>query len=281
MKPIELLFERAGLPYFGLPAVLAVSYGGDFGLTRPGLYANFVSSVDGVVALAGAGESGAVVSGHSQPERFGMGLLRACADAVLIGAGTFRNAPGGHWHAEDAYPEAAEHFADLRRQLGLRRHPRLVLVTASGRLDGSHPALQDSLIVTTRDGAATLRGSLPAGARVVTLAPKSITGRDLMALLDAEKLSTVLTEGGPSLMGQLVQEGLVDELFLTTSPRLFGRSANDGRKSMVDGVVLDGQTLDLVAARRHESHLFLRYRLPRARAAIREGGAALAGVGIP
>ena len=51
MNPIERLFERDGLPRFGLPAALATSYGGDFGLSRPALYANFVSSADGVVAL--------------------------------------------------------------------------------------------------------------------------------------------------------------------------------------------------------------------------------------
>ena len=53
MKPIEPLFERDGLPRFGLPAALATSYGGDFGLARPTLYANFVCAVDGVVALPG------------------------------------------------------------------------------------------------------------------------------------------------------------------------------------------------------------------------------------
>jgi len=57
MKTLERLFEREGLPLFGLPAALAATYGGDFGLSRPELYANFVSSVDGVVTLAGAGES--------------------------------------------------------------------------------------------------------------------------------------------------------------------------------------------------------------------------------
>lgn len=41
MKPIERLFERDGLPRFGLPAALAVLYGGDFGLHRPELYVNF------------------------------------------------------------------------------------------------------------------------------------------------------------------------------------------------------------------------------------------------
>src|SRR5205814_8393664 len=62
-------------------------YGGNPRWT--GVAANFVESLDGVVALPEArGESGGVVSGGSEADRFIMGLLRACADAVLIGAGT-------------------------------------------------------------------------------------------------------------------------------------------------------------------------------------------------
>jgi hypothetical protein len=47
MRPIERLFERESLPRFARPAALAKSYGGEFGLARPLLYANFVSSADG------------------------------------------------------------------------------------------------------------------------------------------------------------------------------------------------------------------------------------------
>ena len=53
MNPLERCFEREGLPCFGLPDDLAAAFGGDFGLDRPELYANFVASVDGVVALPG------------------------------------------------------------------------------------------------------------------------------------------------------------------------------------------------------------------------------------
>jgi riboflavin biosynthesis pyrimidine reductase len=261
MKPIERLFERAGLPTFGLSTDLATNYGGDFGLTRPRLYANFVSSVDGVVTLAGAAESGAVISGGSEPDRFVMGLLRASADAVLIGAGTFRHARGHLWHAENVYPAAGGLFADLRRQLGLRPQPLLVVVTASGQLDPAHPALADALVVTTTAGEAHLRGTLPAGGRIVVLDSQPFSCRSLMALLAAEGLQTILSEGGPGLAGQLYRDRLVDELFLTTSPRLFGRVAGDGRKSLVEGVDLAGRPLELLSVRRHESHLFLRYAL--------------------
>lgn len=258
MRPLERLFERDGLPLFGLPAALAETYGGDFGLNRPELYANFVSSADGVVALPGGRDSGRVVSGDNEPDRFIMGLLRAAADAVLIGAGTFRKTEGDCF-PETAYPAAGGLFAELRKQLGLRPHPLLVVVTASGNIDPAQPALRDSLVITTPHGEGRLRGTLPGGARVAVLGAQHIDGRSLLGFLHAQGLQVVLTEGGPSLVGQLLAEGLIDELFLTSSPRLFGRRSGDGRKSLVEGVDLGGRSLKLSSLRRDESHLYLRY----------------------
>jgi len=258
MNPIERLFEREDLPRVGLPAGLAKSYGGDFGVARPALYANFVASADGVVALPGVGESGGVVSGNSEPDRFVMGLLRAVADAVLIGAGTFRAGAGDLWHPETVFPAAGDSFVELRKQLSLRPHPLLVVVTASGNLDPAQPALCDCLVVTAALGEARLRGKLPSGARIAVL-DEQFTCRALIDLLHAHGLQAILTEGGPSLVGQLLAEGLLDELFVTRSPRLFGRKPGDGRKSLFEGVDLGGRFLDLLSARRHESHLFLRY----------------------
>jgi len=264
MTPLERLFEREGLPRFGLPAALAALYGGDFGLARPRLFANFVASVDGVVALPGPGESGAVVSGGSEADRFVMGLLRATADAVLIGAGTFRKAHGDLWHPEAIYPAAGELFADLRRRLGLRRQPPLVVLTSSGAIDTAQPALADALIVTSPAGAARLRGNLPAGAQLRELREidgQPIGARAIVDLLHAEGFARILTEGGPSLFGELLSDSLVDEVFVTTSPRLYGRFTDDQRKSLVAGRDLAGRALDLASVHRHGSHLFLRYTL--------------------
>jgi riboflavin biosynthesis pyrimidine reductase len=79
--------------------------------------------------------------------------------------------------------------------------------------------------------------------------------------LRAEGHERVLTEGGPSLVGELIAENLLDELFVTVSPRVFGRAPGDDRKSLVHGVELLGTPLELTSARRQGSHLFLRYEL--------------------
>jgi riboflavin biosynthesis pyrimidine reductase len=263
VNPIECLFECEGLPRFGLPAPLAAMYGGDFGLARPVVSANFVASVDGVVSLPTGGESGAVVSGNSEPDRFVMGLLRAVADAVWIGAGTFRAGAGDLWLPETAFPAAGEHFAKLRAQLGLRPRPLLVVMTASGEIDLEQPGLRESLLLTSPQGEAHLRGRLPPGARMAVASPERATCRSWLDLLRDQGLQVILCEGGPTLVGQLLDQDVVDELFLTTSPRLFGRQSDDGRKSLAAGVDLGGRPMDLLSVRRHESHLFLRYGLRR------------------
>ena len=153
--------------------------------------------------------------------------------------------------------------------LGLRPHPVLVVVTASGHLDTTQPALRDCLILTTPQGEGRLRGNLPEGARVLVLGAPPFAGQSLVDLLHAQGLKSILAEGGPALVGPLLAKGLVDELFLTTSPRLFGRYPGDRRKALVDGVDLEGRPMRLASLRRHESHLYLRFACNPAGAATR------------
>jgi len=197
-----------------------------------GVAANFVESLDGVVAFPEAGrESGAMVSGGSRADRFLMGLLRACADAVLIGAGTLRAAPGDLWFADSVFPEAAALYANAGK---LR--PRLYVVSGSGNVDRAHPALREGVLIAGR------------------LTPAEILGR-----VRADGHARILCEGGPGLFTELLGAGLVDELFLTLSPRVFGRFPGDRRKSLTDALELPGASLRLLSLRRHESHLFLSY----------------------
>jgi len=261
--PLELLFERSNLPRLPLPALLEANYGGPLGFDSPRVFANFVTSVDGVVALPGDSESGQIISGRNTADRFVMGLLRACADAVLIGAGTFRHSRGHLWHPDRIYPAAASLFAEARRALGLSPAPRLVLVSASGELDVNEPAVQSALIVTTQRGQARLQGRTPESTRVIVAGAERIALPRVLELMREQGLRQVLTEGGPSLFSELVAGSLIDELFVTTAPSLFGRFANDQRKSLADGLDLGGRKMELLSARRHGSHLFLRYAFDR------------------
>ena len=225
-----------------------------------------MSSIDGVVA--GQGVTPGAVSLRSEADRFTMGLLRACAGAVVIGAGTFRPDPRHRWTPGHIYPPAADAFARLRRHLGYPADPPLVVVTASGRLGDTLDALiPGSLVVTTRAGAAALSGRLPPGAEVVVLqAQGPVPLRAVTRLLAERGHRRVLSEGGPRLFGELLAEGLVDELFLTLSPVLLG--GVPGAVGLAGDVPLwsPGRSahrppVSLLGVRRHRSHLFLRYAL--------------------
>lgn len=103
-------------------------------LRSPCFYANFVSSVDGVTALGpGHPDSGGTISGHSEADRFVMALLRASADAILVGAGTLPATPVIAGRRRDAYPAAAADFTELRRQLNRPIQPLLVAVDGRRR----------------------------------------------------------------------------------------------------------------------------------------------------
>jgi riboflavin biosynthesis pyrimidine reductase len=187
--------------------------------------------------------------------------LRASADAIMVGAGTFRRAGRDPFSAEAIYPKGAALFLEARKRIGLPPRPQLVLLTASGSIDPTEPALENALIVTTPSGEASLRGRVSSTTRIVPFALDELHVANIIALLHAEGLRVVLTEGGPSMFAELVLGEVIDELFVTTSPALFGRFKDDRRKSLADGLDLAGAPLELLSARRHGSYLFCRYSL--------------------
>jgi riboflavin biosynthesis pyrimidine reductase len=266
VDPFQVLLETDGAGSTAMPQELERLYGGRLGFRSPSLYGNFVSSLDGVVAIHGVDHSSQMLSGRSEADRFLMGLLRALSDVVLIGAGTLRAAPDSLWTPAYIFPDRAAEFAELRRDLGKDPEPRLVVLTASGRLDPRHRALEaGALVATTSGGAVALRGRLPRASSVMALGDGEDV--DLMRVvfeLRRDGNDALLTEGGPTVIGGLLDSGLLDELFLTLSPVLAGRSAASERPGLVDGLdLLPSRALsgDLRSARRHGSHLFLRYGL--------------------
>lgn len=255
-----------------LPASLAARYGGSIAIPlrpdRPTVVANFVSTLDGVVSYytpeaAGGGE----ISGFFEPDRLVMGLLRALADVVLVGAGTVRAAPDERWTPDFIHPSSADAFAALRRGLGLAPQPTTAVVSASGALDLDHPGLAGPrvpvvILTTTRGAAAVTCDGVPSHVSVRDLGASPSPSRLLAALGDGPRL--VLCEGGPHLLGQLLDAQLVDELFLTLAPQLAGRSAQTPRLGLVEDVAFDLGTAPwarLVDLRRAADHLFIRYRL--------------------
>jgi riboflavin biosynthesis pyrimidine reductase len=272
LEPLATLYDAAQGDALPLPPALARLYGSLRLLgrsDRPLVLGNFVSSLDGVVALNDPStHGGAEISGFNQPDRMIMGILRAVAGAVIVGAGTLRADADHTWTAEAIYPPLADAYAELRSALGLTKPPLNVFVTESGRIDLSLRVFQrgtvEALIITSKAGADRLLAETrPQTVGVVAVDHTGpVTARFILDTVSRLRPSpVVLTEGGPHLMGDFVAERLLDELFLTLAPQIAGRHLIE-RPGFVAGVSLapdDTRWGTLATVHQSASHLYLRY----------------------
>jgi len=268
MEPLVQLFDEATGEPLPLPPELLALHGPLRIASRPGrptVFANFVASLDGIVAVDPPRGGGAQVSGGDIRDRAVMGLLRAVADGVVVGAGNLR-AEGDHvWTAERICPELAGPYARLRSALGKGPAPLQVVVSGSGDVDLSRAVFSGaapSLVVTTRAGAARLRAQ-HSGVRVAVPEPGA-GWISLATVLDAAKLgpgALVLVESGPVSTTRYLAEGAVDEIFLTRAPIFVGRGSEPPTLALVEGHVFHPRALParLLSARRGGDYLFLRY----------------------
>ena len=276
LAPLETLYETKRGKALPLPPRLARLYGPlrmPLARARPHVISNFVTALDGVVSLNERGHaSGGDISGFSAQDRMVMGLLRAIADVVIVGAGTLGVDRHHIWTAERIFPGLADEYRRLRTALGKRGPPLMVVVSGSGRLDLSLPVFASgempALIVTTAAGAKRLRK--PGAPDSVEI--RAVRGGDAIRarsiLEQVRRVSSgklILVEGGPRLLGDFFADHLLDEQFLTLAPQIAGRNVGDRRLSLVMGRTfaprspLWGSLIDL---RRGKSHLFLRYSFP-------------------
>jgi len=281
MTPITTLLDRGNtLEPAVLPEYLATLYGGDLRFPehhdRPYVIGNFVSTLDGVVSFELPGKSGGGdISGFNEADRFIMGLLRATADAAIVGSGTLREVPKGHlWLAEHVYPDARDHYAQYRRQINKPQSPLNVIVSGSGSLDLQRAVFRtlglNTLIITSASGRELLEKS---GVAALTstavramerhegrIAPASI----LKLLRDEFSVKLLLHEGGPTLFGDFVEHGCVDELFLTMAPQFAGRDKELQRPGVISGTAFLPETapwLKMMSVKESADHLYLRYAL--------------------
>lgn len=273
LTPLQVLYATGRGAEIPLPAELAQLYGPchlPLDSHRPYVMGNFVTTLDGVVSLNIPGQAGGgEISGFNQHDRMVMGLLRAAADAVVVGAGTLRAVPRHIWTAEHVYPRLAAAYHQLRVALGDTEPPLNVIVTGSGQLDLSLPVFQSGeapvLIVTTDRGVDHLqRQPLPPGVQVVAAARagRVTASAVLEAIQRVRRVKVVLVEGGPHLMADFFAEQRLDDLFLTLAPQIAGRDGATGRPGLVEGKTFAPDNPvwgTLVDVRRAGEHLFLRY----------------------
>jgi len=224
----EVLFDRAEPSPFADEAFAPY---GSFGFPspppdRPWIYTNFVQSLDGIVSLLGKYASGAEIS-QSRADRWLMDLLRAHADAVIMGMNTLREEQcnRGRESRGIVFQVVEPELLRLREKLGKGRQ-RNIFVTRALELDLSRLKafdgdVVDVAIVTSPAGAERLAAQTthPHVAVIAAGSGESIDLAEAVRKLRSElALDYLLCEGGPTLYGDLARGDLVDEKFLTVSP---------------------------------------------------------------
>lgn len=276
-KPLDILYDGSDGRDLPLPSALADFHGAlrfPLAAGRPYVIANFVTTLDGVASLGIPGKAGGdQISGSNKQDVALMGLLRAAADAVVVGAGTLREGRADPLIASKIYPPLSDSYAAFRATLNKDVEPLQVIVTSSGDVEPSWPIVKESrqvLLVTTPEGAKHARKEgLDDSVEIVEVntgggKEDSIpAGQVLKAIQKVRMCEIVLLEGGPHLLGDFLAEGLVNEQFLTLSPQVAGRGDSSERLSLVEGrEFAPDRPLwgKLLVVKRGESHLFLRYR---------------------
>ncbi len=192
---------------------------------RPWIFSNFVQSLDGIVSFKGKHAAGSDIS-RSEEDRWLMDLLRAHADAVLIGVNTLLDETQlGARPRGPVFRIMDEELRRLRQKLGKRREMNII-VTGSATLDLSafrifDGELVDAVLVTTEAGARRLaeKRTHPQVRVVVSGKEKFVDLRETAQMLRRDLgVERLLCEGGPTLYGYLSRAGLVDEKFVTVSP---------------------------------------------------------------
>lgn len=218
--------------------------------SRPYVLLNMASTTDGRASIDG--RAGPI--GDSADSALLHGL-RTVAEGLLVGAGTVR----------------AEHYArvlrgeqDRQTRLGYGLSAELptFIVSRSMRLSAEEvpllgePQAPVTLITPTEQELA------PCPAQPGYLRCERAGTLDLALAMrrihDEHGVGTLLCEGGPHLAGQLVQDGLVDELFLGLAPKLAG--GQEHLRILAGAEIDPPRPLELIALYEHQSSLFARYR---------------------
>ncbi|WP_127506844.1 pyrimidine reductase family protein [Actinoplanes sp. LAM7112] len=180
-------------------------------LPEPALRVNFIASVDGAVTVDGL--SGGL---HGPGDKEIFESLRMVCDALIVASGTVK---AENYDALRLTPEARK----WRLDHGLPEFPLMVIVSRSLNLDLDQLVFSDAPI---RPIVLTCRGA-PAE-RVAEVADVIAAGDDRVdlaagvAALHERGATQLLSEGGPHLLGSLIEADLVTELCLTVSPMLVG-----------------------------------------------------------
>lgn len=223
----------------------------------PWIIAKWAQTLDGRVATA-SGDSQWISNAAS---RTIVHEYRARVDAIMVGIGTIM--------ADDAQLTA--------RDVEIRRKARRIIIDPYLRIKTDAKIISQSLtdapvlIATTAAGiqqnACKASALQTSGVELFELAEvPADEGLPLAPLLrhlaDQYGATNILVEGGPTMLGHLLKQNLIDQLLTFIAPRLLGDvTARAAIEGLATPLIVAGTTLDLINIQRIDDDVLLDYRV--------------------
>jgi riboflavin biosynthesis pyrimidine reductase len=217
------------------------------------LRANMISSADGAATIDGrAGGLG------NKSDQQVLAALRALCDVVIAGAGTVS--------AEKYGPaRAREEYQTLRAAAGQPPAPLMAVVSQHLRLDFESryfvEATQPPIVVTCAEAPAERLLAAQKVATVIIAGERVVSPAAMVDALVGRGYRKLLCEGGPTLLGAVAADGVLDELCLTIAPMLVG---GDSRRVLEGPVLSPARRMRLTQLLQDDDDLlFARYEVLR------------------
>lgn len=220
---------------------------------RPYFYTNFVSTVDGKVQIATNPHAYWPIGSKADYQT--LIELRAASDVLIHGKNT------AMWikHIDNL---VKSEFTSLRKKIGktkdlaymvLSNNPSQELIKKISHPDASTYLITSESVSISKDP----------NVNIVKLGEKEINLKSFSNYLFENGYRNVLIEGGPALLGSFLASDLLDEVFLTIAPKIFGNKDNQ-TLTMVEGHLFPSskiKNLMLISIKKIEDEVYLRYKV--------------------
>lgn len=222
---------------------------------KPWVFTNLAMTMDGKIATK--------ERKHADPSRYDrrmMDVIRARADAVVMGAATLRT-----FHRPAVVSSRSLRLLRMARKM----NPNPINVILATRLDFdprwpffTDPSVERVLVLPQKGYSGDL-DRFRLSCHLFLYDPAAPMPQQLVAYLAGLKASKVLLEGGGSIMFPWVEQDLIDEWNITIMPKIYG---GVDAPTMVEGegfALEDTKRYRLHRCRRRFGEVFLQYRRKR------------------
>jgi riboflavin biosynthesis pyrimidine reductase len=194
------------------------------------VYANFVTSLDGRIAIADPAHQGTKVPEATANDRDWRLFQELATQAdLIISSGRYLR-DWGAGRAQEILQVDDPRFADLRawrRERGLSTQPDIAIVSASLSFpipDVLTAAARRFIVFTTANPNSDRVAEIEKKGGLVFVAgdEETVYGAQMLDILTDLGYSTVYSAAGPQIHHLLLSGGVLDRLYLTLTPRLLG-----------------------------------------------------------